>query len=80
MKSLGAANDTPEVLVEIRAAEIAADDDEMGRMMVGPIDHEVLGYILACQAEKGFAFEKACVNGSQLAGYLARCIAMHGAE
>lgn len=78
--SLGPANDTLRVVVEIRAAEIAADDDEMGRMMTGPIDHEVLGYILACQAERGFAFDKSCRNGSQLAGYLARCIATHDTE
>ena len=72
---LGPANDTPDALVELRAAEIAAD--EMGRMMTGPIDHEVLGYILACQAERGFAFDRKCINGSQRAGYLARQIATH---
>ena len=77
---MGPARMTPECEVELRAVQIAEDEAEMGRMMTGPIDHEVLGYILRCQAEKGFAFDKHCTNGSQLAGYLARCIATHDEE
>lgn len=72
------ANDADErVQVEIRAAEIAADEHEMSRMMTGPIDGEVNGFILACQVERGFREEAAPVDAHWQAGYLARCIATH---
>lgn len=71
--SLGPANDTPEVLVEIRAAEIAADlaDNKCHATFL-----ERCGFNETNPPLRGGGTVALDTTGTR-AGYLARCIATH---